>query len=644
MLIINDKKGWYGSFSEAGKRAVKMNILLSQDYSSSMAKAKNAKKNLSKNSSLINSAFNSNENKNKPLNKKIDDTYDIFTIDEKDKIKLEDLCKGDVKPKNIRKIQLNNKKGNFRSQSTLDKSRKTNLFFYELHKKKKKKISEQENPPCTKYNPKYTSIFKRNASNLAWSTMCGRKDFASQADQHPFYIEHQNILDNMAGKAFIDMKKQPKVKTIKYKLLKRPISSYGNSSKSLNKKNISDNNSINKSNINKSNFSKSNININKSNMNYINKSNLNNLHKNKRSQSSVNPRIRRKNYSTNLRNKISCFSEENIKNYDKKKYNKKIINSKATNIDKKIFINSEINNSQNKSNTKSNDLGDIIDDNIKEIENENENEKESEDVSKDSYEIFKQEYNKEIKKRNKKKNNIVTHKEIIKAPNFKQMISRETLDKLRDDKIPVVPYLLPNFSSVRDRQIMMVVYDRNKHKINRAKSASLARIDNTFYYNPNDLLTKINNFVSSHPPNFNMMTSRPDDDDPLPSYMKQIYTRNSCYDITQLSLKLNNYKNRGFSSMNSSFWPKKSFNKIINLNLLKSKKFIDNVIGNQTDVLKQPKGLGATLKFYTRNFENILRENCLEKFDSITYKSIKREYGKQVIELIKKLKEETGNK
>ena len=67
--------------------------------------------------------------------------------------------------------------------------------------------------------------------------------------------------------------------------------------------------------------------------------------------------------------------------------------------------------------------------------------------------------------------------------------------------------------------------------------------------------------------------------------MKRIYTRNSCYDITQLSLKLNNYKNRGFAKMNSSFWPKKSFNKIINLNLLKSKKFLNNVIGNQNNLL-----------------------------------------------------------
>ena len=113
------------------------------------------------------------------------------------------------------------------------------------------------------------------------------------------------------------------------------------------------------------------------------------------------------------------------------------------------------------------------------------------------------------------------------------MISRENLQQLKDDKIPIVPYLLPNFSLIRDRPIMMVVYDRKYHKINRNKSDSLIRVDNTFYYDPNEVLTKINNYTNLHPPNFKMMSSRPDDDDPLPSYMKRIYSRNGCYYITQ---------------------------------------------------------------------------------------------------------------
>ena len=631
MLIIIDKKGWFGSFSEIGKRAAKMSILISRDP----LNPEKAKKKFYTNSSLVISAFESAENKNKPIFKKGEDTFDIFTIDETDKAKLEELAKDGVKTKSTIKGQkIINKKNAFRAQSALDNSRKRYYHYYDMHRKKKNKITIHENPPCTKYNPKYNSILRRIASTPAWSTMKGREDLFKKADQHPlkedkfkqvdkhpFYIEHGNILDTMAGKAFIDMKKQTGDKKSKFRKVSRPNSSYGSCSLIFKK-----NNSV-------------------YNMHNYNKSLLNNINKTRRPFSSINPRLRRKNYSINLRSNISAFSESNNKVYNKKNFNKKIPNKFVTNIKKNKTIDTDLNKSKNKtfniSEYKSNyNINNL--ENKYEISESEEIEKDNVDISQDSYELYKHVYTKEIKNKNRKNKRNELQKEIIKGPNFKQMISRETLDKLKDDKIPVVPYLLPNFSEVRERPIMMVVYDRKKHKINRSKSASLARIDNTFYYNPNEILTKINNYVSSHPPNFNMMTSRPDDNDPLPSYMKRIYTRNSCYDITQLSLKLNNYKDRGFAKMNSSFWPKKSFNKIINLNLLKSKKFLNNVIGNQNNLLRQFKGLGTSLKFYNKNYEDIMRENFLERFDNVTYKSIKRDHSKQVIELVKKIKEETG--
>ena len=619
MLIMNDKKGWFGSFSEVGKRAAKMSILISRDP----LNPEKAKRKFYTNTSLVISAFESSENKNKPIFKKGEDTFDIFTLDETDKTKLNELAKEGVKPKITHKNQINtNKKNIFRSQSTINNSRKS-YHYYDLHRKKKNKISKHENPPCTKYNPKYTSIFKRSISTPAWSTMRAREDIFKKADEHPFYIEHDNILDTMAGKAFIDMKKQTGDKKNKNIKLSRPMSSCN--SFILKKNNSCYNNN-----------------------NYFSKIILNN-NKSRRPYSSINPRLRRKNYSINLRNNISTFYESDIKKFNNIKYNKNITDKYATNIKRKKIINSELNNSNKTKDIPNNNKSDYnINDNLELLNNneqsetEDENKKDFEDISQDSYELYKHVYTKEIKNKNRKNKNNELQKEIIKGPNFKQMISREALDKLKDDKIPVVPYLLPNFSSVRERNIMMVVYDRKKHKINRSKTASLSRIDNTFYYNPNDILTKINNYISSHPPNFNMMTSRPDDDDPLPSYMKKIYTRNSCYDITQLSLKLNNYKNRGFAKMDSSFFPKKSFNKIINLNLLKSKKFLNNVIGNQNNLLRQFKGLGTSLKFYNKNYEDIMRENFLEKFDNVTYKSIKREHSKQVIELVKKIRDQTG--
>ena len=594
MLIPNEKKGWYGSYSEIGRRAARMNFLISKDPLSEETKKKfNTKE------SLVISAFEASENKNQLNYKKgTDDAFDIFTIDETDKLKLEELAKTPVSKANVvQKNKMNQNKNNTINQTNNSKR----FYYYHIHKKKKEKPQVQGNPPCTKYNPKYTSIFRRSASSPPWMTMKGRDNiFEKKVDQHPFYIEHENILDTMAGKTFIDMKKQQQLNEQKSKSVI-----------------VSPNNKLNAKKISKIN------------------------EKRKRPYSSINARVRRNNYSINLRNNLaSALSEsKNITEIKKKSYNlsryKKRINNKATNISRNKTIEVDFSKSSSRLNNSSGfrSKSDL----------RKENCKEQLDISADSYESFKNIYKKEIKRKSHKNYNKTYSKEIIKGPNFKQMISRETLDKLRDDKIPIVPYLLPNFSSVRGRPIMMVVYDRKYHKINRNKSDTLARIDNTFYYDPNEILTKINNYVSSHPPNFNMMTSRPDDDDPLPSYMKRVYTRNGCYDITQLSLKLNNYKNRGFPKMQSSFFPKKSFNKIVNLNLLKSKKFLNNVIGNENLFFRQFKGLGTSLRFYNKNYEDIMRDNFLERFDNVTYKTIKKEHSKKIIELVNKIKEEAGD-
>ena len=588
MLIENRKKGWYGSFSDIGRRAARSNFLISRKALSSETKKKYINKN-----SLIISAFEASENKN-IYNKIGEDTLDIFNIDETDKIKLDEITKTPVsKAIALKKTIINKEKINQMNQMN------KKFYYYHIQRQKKIKLPIQGNPPCTKYNPKYTSIFRRDATSPPWSTMKGRGNiFGIKVEQHPFYIQHKNILDTMAGKTFIDMKKQ------------------------------------------KQNEAKNKSAIISPKMKLKTKKIKTNIEERKRPYSSINARLRRKNYSINLRNNLSLVSGEHNKIlFRNKSYNsfnisgiKKTKKTFTTNINKNTTIEVDYNKSTTRLNNSSSYISKIKEDS-----------KDPLDISVDSYESFKNIYKNEIKKKKDKNLDKTFTKEIIKGPNFEQMISRETLDRLKDDKIPIVPYLLPNFDSVRGQPIMMVQYDRKYHKINRNKSDSLIKVDNTFYYDPNEILTKINNYTNIHPPNFNMMASRPDDDDPLPSYMKRIYTRNSCYDITQLSLKLNNYKNRGFAKIRSSFAPKKSFNKIINLNLLKSNKFLNDVIGNKKVFYRQFKGLGTSLRFYNKNYEDILRNIFLERFDNVTYKTIKKEHSKNITELANKFKEEYGD-
>ena len=63
-------------------------------------------------------------------------------------------------------------------------------------------------PPCTKYNPKYDSILRRSASTPLWKSITGRKEKKRDIYDFPFYLNHELIQDNMAGKIFIDFSKQ----------------------------------------------------------------------------------------------------------------------------------------------------------------------------------------------------------------------------------------------------------------------------------------------------------------------------------------------------------------------------------------------------------------------------------------------------
>ena len=159
----------------------------------------------------------------------------------------------------------------------------------------------------------------------------------------------------------------------------------------------------------------------------------------------------------------------------------------------------------------------------------------------------------------------------------------------------------------------MVVYDRKKHKINK-NTTDKYKFENFFI---ND---KKNDHV--HTPNFDLMTSRPyDEKDPLPTYMKKIFDKNSCYKITGDSLKLNNYSNRGFSMNKSSLWPKNSFNKFINLNYIKSKKKIYEALLFNKNKGKEKQLLEKSLSFYSKNINDIIKKDNIFRLNNILNKS-----------------------
>ena len=125
-------------------------------------------------------------------------------------------------------------------------------------------------------------------------------------------------------------------------------------------------------------------------------------------------------------------------------------------------------------------------------------------------------------------------------------------------------------------------------------------------FDPDKLIEKVNNHKKPITPNFQLMKSRPTDRSPLPSYMKvntiikkQIFDKQSTMLLTENSLKMNNFSEGKFANTKSCFWPKKSFNKIVNLNLISSKKFTES-IGIKTDFPKKDMDnlIRKSMKFY----------------------------------------------
>ena len=97
----------------------------------------------------------------------------------------------------------------------------------------------------------------------------------------------------------------------------------------------------------------------------------------------------------------------------------------------------------------------------------------------------------------------------IKAPDFSKSLSRETIEKIANKTLTVIPYLIPSYSQVRERPIMMVSYNKS-HKVKkfRAKSSEIKGINYSYYFDADKCFDKINNHSTIHVPDFRLMSSR----------------------------------------------------------------------------------------------------------------------------------------
>ena len=184
----------------------------------------------------------------------------------------------------------------------------------------------------------------------------------------------------------------------------------------------------------------------------------------------------------------------------------------------------------------------------------------------------------------------------------------------------------------------MTIYKKSSNikNYNNPQSKNMQGIDYTINYDADQNISKFNNHVSLQGPNFNYMLSRfySKKKNTLPLYMNNIYDRGSINRVTEKTLKMNKFKEGKMASATSSFIPKKSFNKIVNINMINSHDFKektnDEFITKSKDKLK--------IEFERKNKEDeieFLKDlGALTQFENFTYKTIPIEKKIVIIHLI----------
>ena len=214
-----------------------------------------------------------------------------------------------------------------------------------------------------------------------------------------------------------------------------------------------------------------------------------------------------------------------------------------------------------------------------------------------------------------------------KAPNFALCQSREK--KIKKYKIENIPFIVPNYTYVKERSLMMAVYKKNKPTKN-FKQKPFQGIISGLEYDPDKIIEKYNNHQSPKVPKFKNMISRPNKKgSPLPSYLQNVCDKSASYLTTDKSLILNNFPEGKYIPASSSFFPKKSYNKIINMKLASSSMFLEK--SNDEDIQKKKKEIIEKLKLEKADYEELKANGSLDKFDNFSYKTILRKKNKNNI-------------
>ena len=583
-MFENETKGWYGSYSRVGKGFAERFYIISHKEEIFSRENKKIR---------IKDFYNPDEIKQKSS---LEENLDVFKLYTSSKIKKDKILKSLLKHKQ-----------NFLERSSQNKKKSYNkkrLKLSHIHEilgiKKNPKVNQSS---YTRYNPNYDYIKPRLLEGPLWKKVPGRKQkglnpfedkiFNDQIEEnknYKFYVletEKSKCLVNMnkmtqrgeftdikdlrirTDKPFVKPKKKKnKIEKHIKEEVKRKINDIlkDKLKTSSNTRNLSLSNSkrlISRYNNTSTMFSEP--------RNLLEKE-IQNSSQNKTSDKDKKDKTKKKMSRIILR-QIGLFEDNNKLKTENDKPNEQTESKKLKSLSNKgLNHNYSLKDNQTKSNSK--------------IQN-------------------KEEAHKDDKK--------------FKAPDFDKIISRKQVEKARGHKFFIIPFKTLNYSLISERPLTMINYDKSKIK-NENKLKDFIGLDYSYVYKPDDIINKYNNHIPPKVPNFSIMSSRScQKGNPLPSYMQKVHDRFYLNNMNDKSLSLNNYSNRGYFSATSSFFPKKSYNNIINYTVINSEKKNDNK--KDDDIEKKIELLKLQVNYSPQVYEQLVKDGTLNKFDKVSLKS-----------------------
>ena len=211
-------------------------------------------------------------------------------------------------------------------------------------------------------------------------------------------------------------------------------------------------------------------------------------------------------------------------------------------------------------------------------------------------------------------------KEKIHTINFAKSLSRSDYNYLHRSRETTRPFFNPKYNLVEPKCITMVSY--NKIKKGKSLPKRIKGVDINLFFDPDKIINKVNNHKEVCSPNFKYMISKDSEKGLLPSYMKNVYSRGTLNLITEKGLKMNKYSEVGSKSDYGTFCNKKSFNKVINYELLKNNKDWSNKLKILAKKFGPKINIKSLMEFYTLNLDDDKNKYTGKKFDAITLKSV----------------------